>query len=387
MTQVTYGIHPTFLPMLDLWNDFHGYYAVQLADLAKGFLPYRDFPYSFTPLFLYALYPFYAIGGVDAASIPIIVADAATAVVIYRIVGTWAKGKVPVLAGMAYVALPFALIYEGYLWLGSQPMTLFMVLSVYLASRNRHLGAAGSFGVATMFKQEALFMLPSFLIFLVARLGKHSWKAVAFLGGVIVAVSLPFLVLAPNQYIVEVSYGLIYLGTPVTYPAGQVSSLVSSGAPLTASSCSALTLTLLGTQVGCNYSYVTYPNPILTSFLLFLDGLSQWVLVPLLVLLGIALYASRKNTSFMEATSVYSVTILLTVFAYSVNLLLRYYLIPAYALLLASSRNIKGIIVGAFVSTVSLVTSFGTFQLVLVAFATLIILAMDQPVALEQKAS
>src|SRR5487761_498050 len=84
--QIAYGIYSQtdfnqqlygmFTPGLELYHDFYAYYGTQLADLATGQLPYRDFAYSYPPLFLFTLYPLFVSFGVQAASIPILLTDA-----------------------------------------------------------------------------------------------------------------------------------------------------------------------------------------------------------------------------------------------------------------------------------------------------------------------
>ena len=87
LLQIAYGIHPIpGLFTVRVWDDFYFCYGGQLMSLSQGLLPYRDFAYSYTPLFLYLLYPFYAIGVTQAAAIPIVLTDAATAPLVYLIV-------------------------------------------------------------------------------------------------------------------------------------------------------------------------------------------------------------------------------------------------------------------------------------------------------------
>src|SRR5579862_4907124 len=88
-----------FNPGLELYRDFYEYYVVQLHDLSLGLLPYRDFAYSYPPLFLYTLYPLYSLGGQYLASIPIWIADAATAPVVYLIVRRFSNSKISLIAG------------------------------------------------------------------------------------------------------------------------------------------------------------------------------------------------------------------------------------------------------------------------------------------------
>jgi len=380
VAQIAYGIQPNPFPTLTLWNDFYYYYVNQLSELAKGLLPYRDFAYSYTPLFLYGLYPFYLAGGQYAASIPIIVADSATALVIYLIVKEWAADDTAILAGIGYCILPLALIYEGYLWLSSQPMTLFMMLGAYLAAKDRQLSSAVSIGIAGLFKQEALFILPAYVLFQTRKIGTKLWKAVALLAGTLLLGSLPFLILAPQQYLSEVSFGLASFGAPYSplNPAAVGSTVSLSGPPSTSTNFATITLTLIGTHVGCTYSYMTPPNLLLSFTMTFLDKLGQWVLLPLLLLVGVSLYANARRSSIIqETTSAYSIIAFLTLFSYIFAPAHRYYLVPVYALILASSRNKKSVIAGIALATISLLTPAGMFQLVLASLAILSVITIE----------
>src|ERR1700693_6133210 len=72
----------SFSSTLQNFQDFYGYYASQLTLLGQGHIPYRDFPYTYPPFFLYLLYPFHAIS-MNAAGIPIVAADALSAPIVY----------------------------------------------------------------------------------------------------------------------------------------------------------------------------------------------------------------------------------------------------------------------------------------------------------------
>ena len=126
LVQTSYGVRGFPGLPLSTWNDFYVVYAQWLGYVHKGLIPYRDFyTYKYTPLFLYTLYPFFVAAGVKAAAVPIVVSDAATAVLVYLIAKKFAGTRVAFAAGLLYAFAPFVLYYEGYLWHSSQPMTFF----------------------------------------------------------------------------------------------------------------------------------------------------------------------------------------------------------------------------------------------------------------------
>ncbi|MCL4518281.1 MAG: hypothetical protein M1587_03695 [Thaumarchaeota archaeon] len=120
--QLIHGIQNMNWLQLISWSDFYQIYGNQLASLSHGLLPYLNFGYWYTPLFLYTLYLFYLFGGIHLASVPMLLADTAMAPLIYLIVLMRSNERVATIAGLLYALFPVALFVEGYLWLSSEPM-------------------------------------------------------------------------------------------------------------------------------------------------------------------------------------------------------------------------------------------------------------------------
>ena len=155
LLQISYGVQPIpGLFVVTPWGDFHGLYVQQLSNLGQGLVPYRDFAYSYTPLFLYVLYPFYALGGSNTAAIPLVAADILTAVMVFLLVQKHASSRIAFVAGLGYALSPLALFEVGYLWLSSQPMAFLMLLAIYLLKEDRPVHAWATLAVATLVKQE-----------------------------------------------------------------------------------------------------------------------------------------------------------------------------------------------------------------------------------------
>ncbi|MDG6980843.1 MAG: hypothetical protein JRN51_06980, partial [Nitrososphaerota archaeon] len=286
--QIAYGIHSIpGLFTVRVWDDFYYYYGGQLSSLSHGLLPYRDFAYSYTPLFLYLLYPFYAIGGIHAAAIPIVLADAATAPLVYLIVGKKAGGRAAALAGIGYALSPLMLFEEGYLWFSSQPVAFFMLLSIYLLYEDRLTLSWATFAVAFLVKQEAIFILPVYFLWGLRKDRRAALKGVGIFALIFFAVSLPFLVLAPAKYIASISYS--FLPNPVQRLAQATASTQAS-------------LTSVSTGALQTWT-VTYPNPILSFSINLVDWLSPLITIPLLILLLPALFISRHKDNVLELTS------------------------------------------------------------------------------------
>src|SRR5438309_4712011 len=189
------------------WDDFNGVYVPWLNFVSNGMVPYWDLTsYIYTPLFLYVLYPFYYLGGSYAASIPIIISDSATAPVVYLIAKRLASARVSLAAGLMYALCPFALFYEGFLWFSSQPMTLFMLLTIYLLRSGRPTYSCVSTALAILIKQAALFLLPIYLVWLATRFRRSAPRGILVVFIIAVITSLPFLIVDPVRYIISLDY-------------------------------------------------------------------------------------------------------------------------------------------------------------------------------------
>ena len=363
LLQITYGIHP--IPGLfttRVWDDFYYYYGGQLKSLSQGLFPYRDFAYSYTPLFLYLLYPFYAIGGIHAAAVPIVLADAATAPLVYLIVGKKASGRVAALAGVGYALSPLMLFEEGYLWFSSQPVVFFMLLSIYFLYDDRQMLSWAILAVAVLVKQEAIFIFPVYLLWSLKNDRRAALKGVGAFAAIFFAFSLPFLILTPINYLGSISYG--FLPNPV-----QLVTQIATGARANLTSVSSSTLQTLT---------ITYPNPVLSFSINLIDWLSPLITVPLLILLLPALYVLRRKNGVLELASACSMVTFLFVFSLLVHPLYRYYLVPAWSLLYVSPRSWMSSVIVVAGGALTLITPLGPFQVVLLLATVLaMIVALD----------
>ena len=151
LLQMDQGIHGFRWLLLTKWNDFYGFSGSTFVSLHQGLLPYLNFGYWYPPLFLYFLYAFYLLGGIHLASVPILAADVATALIVYLLVSTTSTKRVAFIAGLLYALSPVALFIEGYLWLSSQPMTFFLLLALFLLRKDRPLICSFGFIVSVLF--------------------------------------------------------------------------------------------------------------------------------------------------------------------------------------------------------------------------------------------
>ena len=358
LLQISYGIHPiTGLPDVNSWGDFYYYYVAQLKSLSQGLLPYRDFALSYTPLFIYTIYPFYAIWGRVGAAVPIVLSDAGTAVLLYMIVRRAAGEEVAVIVGLGYSLSPLALVEEGYLWLGSQPMTFLLLLSILLLRNEKRVLAWSMLAIAVMIKQEAIWVFPAFLL-----LADRKDKIRTLIGAgtfslLILLLSMPFLILTPYNYLNSVTYSIFSHATLNQLPPGP-----QEGTGV-------FTSNVLHTVL------ITYSNPILIYANNFVDWVSAIAVLPLYALLLPVLFEFRSKDSFKELVSAYSVLGLLLVFYLLGHPVFRYYLLPVWVLVLASSRSRRTSVLSVVLCAASVLTPAGIFQVMLVLVTMLVIIA------------
>ncbi len=369
LVQSTYGLSGIPWLALSAWGDFNGVYIPWLSLVQHGYLPYRDFyTYKYTPLFLYVLYPFYS-AAAQAASIPIVLADAATAVCVYLLAKTVTGPRIAFAAAMVYALSPFVLYYEDYLWLSSQPMALFIVLAIYLLNTDRPLLSSASLAVAVMFKQEAVFVLPAYVILYVRSHGKKVLPGLIVFLAVVFVVSFPFLILAPRDYLFVLSYypffGVIPASQLEPGLVGALTTSASSGLTgYTPQACGVQTIPGLytGTICGSIINLQEFASSIV------LGKLNQigFILSPLLLaLLAPALSSVRKAPNFSQMLCTYSLLGGFVAFSTFVEPSLAYYFVPVYALMFAAIVDVRSLALAIATALLSLILPEGPYQVIL----------------------
>jgi hypothetical protein len=340
------GVPSLFSP--NAWADFYGVYVPWLHLVSLGWLPYRDFTsYTYTPLFLYVLYPFYLLAGSHGASIPIILSDSATAAVISLIARKLAGGRLALAAGLMYAVCPFALFYEGYLWLSSQPMTFLMLLSVYLLRSDRPVYSAVTMALAIMVKQEALFLLPVYLSWLATRFRGAAARGVFVLSLTLIFVSLPFLILYPVGYLQSLDY--LNPATPAANAC--VNQIVNA---TTVAVCGGATTSLSGLTFAPPAGGVALVQASGFPLEFVIDKIAA-LMSPLLFVLALpAMFASRRSQNALELFSVYSLAGFLVVFSLVTHISLSYHYVPLYALLFAATSTRRSLAVATIAPAVAL---------------------------------
>lgn len=394
--QMTYGIsnalnfdeylYGPFNPGLEIYHDFYGYYVAQLIDLGKGLIPYRDFAYSYPPLFLYTLYPFYVVGGTPTASVPIWVSDAATAPLIYLVASYFTNSRLSLIAGISYAVSPFFLLYEGYLWFASQPMTFFMILSIYLLLTRRPMWSSVAFAISVLFKQELIVLLPMYVIWYFKNYPKPVFlKSLLTVGGVLLGVSLPFLLISPVPYLTSVGYGQIpYFSTPISYPSAattisQLANSVSTSYSLACNTISSTWRSQICIDGNLSYTLAKHIPPWTVIFSApFLDQLGTWLFIPLLGATIYNLIRLRHDETTLFLFGSVILTSFIALFTVEIHTVYRYYIIPAYIFPLVCGRTRWSLTVAIALPLLSLLLPSGNVQLLFPLFDVLMVLLFNQ---------
>jgi len=367
----THGLWGPPQLQVEIFSDFNDIYVTQLHQISQGMLPYRDFAYSYPPLFLYALYPFYSLGGATLAWLPIVLSDAGSAVVVYLLLQRYADRKIAIAGGLVYALSPLMVLYEGYLWFSSQPMVFFLLLSFYLLQLRRVPIAAVCFGIAVLFKQDALFLVPAYLVAQWSTSPRQTSRAVAIASLTVLAGCLPFLILAPSQFLVEISFTVLEkVGLPPLAYVQSGNGLIAatSIAPGACATFSTSALTSICASV-VNQSVLSSS---LSTLYLILNDVAGLILLPFALLVGVALYSVRRRRGFVFLIGAYSSAVIFVLFALTIHPgFYRYYFLALYSMLLAASWKRSLLVVVIATMLVSLLTPSGIFQELLPMFALL----------------
>lgn len=371
--RLVHGLSSPPLLELEIYNDYNIIYVTQLHYLSEGYLPYQGFAYNYPPLFLYALYPFYALGGANLAWLPIVLSDAGSAVLIYLILQDYADESIAVGAALVYALSPFMVLYEGYLWFSSEPMVFFVLLSFRLLQLRKMPWAAVCFGIAVLFKQDALFLSPGYLAALWYARPRQVVKWASASALVVLAGCAPFLIIAPSQFLTYTTFSVVRaIGVPYVPPIINLpASSLTTAASVAPGTCATFTFASV-TEI-C----ATVPTSLFATALYELYSIlslaSSLIVPPLAVLVGIALYGVRKKRGFAFLLGAYCTSVIFVVFATSIYhpAFYRYYLLSSYSLLLAASWKRSLLSIPLVVMLVSLVTPSGIFQEMLPLLALL----------------
>ena len=319
--------------------------------------------------------PFYNLAGSYAASIPIVLADALTAPVIYLIVRKFSTERVALAAGLGYAFSPVSLVNEGYIWLSPQPMTLFLLLSVYLLQDRRPVLSSLALAIAVLFKQEAAFVVPAFLVLIVLNYRASLAKATGVFTVTVVGVLSPFLVEAPRALLNHIAYWLPFSPGP-SEPSRITVAVTQSQANPIVQSCASTAVPYVYTGSICG-NIVNFQAWAQYLFISKIDSIAAFVAPLLFVIFGVGLIAVRRSPVILQMVSAYSCIGGFFLFGTLVHGVLGYYFVPVYALILACSTDARSLAVGVIAAIFGAIAPEGPFQFI-IPITALFVLALIQ---------
>ncbi|MHA1221216.1 MAG: hypothetical protein ACTSQB_05740, partial [Candidatus Heimdallarchaeota archaeon] len=294
------------------YGDFPYYYDSWVnAWFNDGWYPFTDwrltiegdplYYYSYPPIFLYFLLLIWRPGMSNLwIAFPMIVADAACAAVVFLIIRKIIKGKQSTLlafiGGFVMVLSPINIIYDGVYWLNPGPVTLFTLISFYFVVDRKWRKAFFWLAIATMTKQNALFLTyPLFMVMLGEKVKDKGIKRASFESIMIAVfyVAVCGVVSVPWIFITPIFYGVHFL-----YPGQRLTLSSFIKEPL---SNNTISFTWSLKQAGMNGAFLDIIAFCLNSMLLLILSASL-IVVPML-------YRSYKgkidNVEFFEWISIY----------------------------------------------------------------------------------
>jgi len=212
LTRYSLGLPDIFLDVIqvEMYNDYQYFYLSWIPNLWEGAWAYSTdlAVYLYPPLWIYTVGLF----GATPPWLPgavLFLFNIATGIIVYKIAQRISENeKTSIVAMMIYLLNPITVAYGSFMWLNPTPFVFFVMFSFYLALMNKAEYSIISLAIATLYKQFAVVFFPILAIFLIKQISTRTTKIVIFeflkqtlIYSVIIGlVSLPFLIVSPNEY-------------------------------------------------------------------------------------------------------------------------------------------------------------------------------------------
>ncbi len=236
---------------------FHGWfpYISRVSD------PILD-SYLYPPLFLYVI-SIPALFSIDLVFLPLLLADITLPFIIYQILKKSSSQKTAKWGFLAVALCPISIFYSGGFLFNISLVTLFFIISLYFIHNKQFKWGIFMLGLAFLLKQIILFFILPILFYVILKSVENNTKVTFYIkqaliyGGILVGTlfigSLPWILIAPNNYLSTIFMGQGATLEPefrfpqVTYPITWYSFLITWGAPFwSLYICGFLNFTLLG---------------------------------------------------------------------------------------------------------------------------------------------
>ncbi len=196
---------------VELYNDYQFFYLSWVPSLREGAWAYSSdlAIYLYPPLWIYTVS---ILGSVPSwlPGVPLFGFNVGTAYLVYMIAKSLTRDeKYPIYAMLLYFLNPFTLFYGSFMWLNPTPYVFFSTVSFYLTLTEKEELSIVTIAIATLYRQLAVVFFPILSIMLLKkRAGRKSLdyargfiKHTVIYAGVVLLVSLPFLIVSPELYL------------------------------------------------------------------------------------------------------------------------------------------------------------------------------------------
>ncbi|MHA2301211.1 MAG: hypothetical protein ACXACD_09680 [Candidatus Thorarchaeota archaeon] len=196
---------------VELYNDYQFFYLSWVPSLREGAWAYSSdlAIYFYPPLWIYTVS---ILGSVPSwlPGVPLFAFNVGTGYFVYMIAKSLTHDeRYPIYAKMLYLLNPLTLFYGSFMWLNPTPYVFFTTVSFYLALSEREELSIAAIAIATLYKQLAVVFFPILsIVLLKKRLGAKRLdyvrgfiKHTAIYAGIVFLVSVPFLIVSPEQYL------------------------------------------------------------------------------------------------------------------------------------------------------------------------------------------
>jgi hypothetical protein len=196
---------------VELYNDYQFFYLSWVPSLREGAWAYSSdlAIYLYPPMWIYTVS---ILGSVPSwlPGVPLFAFNVGTGYFVYMIAKSLTHDeKYPIYAMILYLLNPFTLFYGSFMWLNPTPYVFFTMVSFYLALTEKEELSIAAIAFATLYKQLAVVFFPILsIVLLKKRLGtkridhvRGFIKHTIIYAGIVFLVSLPFLIVSPEQYL------------------------------------------------------------------------------------------------------------------------------------------------------------------------------------------
>ncbi|MGY5854134.1 MAG: hypothetical protein RTU92_11245 [Candidatus Thorarchaeota archaeon] len=218
LTNYSLGLPDIFLDVIhvEFYNDYQFFYLSWIPNLWDGAWVYsfEIFNYLYPPLWIFTV----SLLGWTPSWLPGLVLFAfniLTGPLVYGIMKEVSGDeKRSIFAMMLYLLNPLTLLYGSFMWLNPTPFVFFVMLSFYLAAKNKTNESVVALGLATLLKQFAVIFFPILVIMFIKQRSDNTTRRVitSFIRStliysiIVIGVCIPFLLVNPGQFMQQVFF-------------------------------------------------------------------------------------------------------------------------------------------------------------------------------------